>query len=97
MEKAIYGRHAEHLQKALVRMREEAGLTQRQLAAKLGVVHSFVGRVEIGERRLDLVEYWHYVRVCGQDPGVAAKDLMESFNVIGDPLEDTPKESGGAR
>lgn len=97
MEKSIYGSHAEHLQKTLVHMRVQAGLTQRQLAAKLGVVRSFVSRVEVGERRLDLVEFWHYARVCGQDAGEAAKALMQDFNGIGDPLGGTPPESGGAR
>ncbi|PTX91865.1 XRE family transcriptional regulator [Verrucomicrobia bacterium LW23] len=96
MEKAIYGRHAERLQETLVRMRQDAGLTQRQLAAKLGVVHSFVGRVEIGERRLDLVEFWHYARICGQDPAVAAKALMEDFNGIPE-TSGSSIDPGGAR
>jgi transcriptional regulator with XRE-family HTH domain len=36
--------------------RKELGLTQRQLAEKLQVVHSLIGKVEKGERRLDFIE-----------------------------------------
>ena len=36
--------------------RERAGLTQQDVAAKLGLYASFVSKVEAGERRLDVVE-----------------------------------------
>lgn len=41
----------------LRRMRQEAGLTQAALAGKLGVAQSFVAKVEVAERRLDVVEF----------------------------------------
>ena len=41
---------------ALREARLEAGLTQAELAARLGRPQSFVSKVEAGERRLDLVE-----------------------------------------
>ena len=41
----------------LVASRREAGLTQADLAKRLGVVPSWVAKVEIGERRLDIVEF----------------------------------------
>ena len=33
----------------------------RELGEKLGVIHSWVGKIEQGERRLDLIEY---IRIC---------------------------------
>jgi len=46
-----------HLMLALLRAaRERAGLTQYDLAKKLGRSQSFVGKCEMGERRLDLVQ-----------------------------------------
>lgn len=36
--------------------REQAGLTQYDLAKKLGRSQSFVGKCEMGERRLDFVQ-----------------------------------------
>lgn len=37
----------------------------RQLAALLEVPHSFVGKVEQGERRLDVVEFLEYCDALG--------------------------------
>jgi len=42
---------------SLVASRREAGLTQRQLAERLNKPHTFVAKVEVGERRLDVVEF----------------------------------------
>ena len=41
---------------ALVQLRKEAGLSQAELAKQLGKPPSFVGKYELGERRLDVVE-----------------------------------------
>lgn len=40
----------------------------RDLATKLGVPHSFVGKVEQCERRLDLVEFIQYCDCLGVKP-----------------------------
>jgi len=53
----------------LVSTREAAGLTQRDLAARLKRPHSFVGRIEAGERRVDVIEFIEIARVMGVDPG----------------------------
>jgi hypothetical protein len=41
--------------------KEAKKMTMRELGEKLGVIHSWIGKVEQGERRLDIIEY---VRVC---------------------------------
>ena len=41
----------------IVSKREAAGLTQTQLAEKLGEYQSFVARLESGQRRIDVVEF----------------------------------------
>lgn len=46
----------------LVTRRKTLGLSQRALAEKLGVVYSFVAKVETGDRRLELVSFIHYCR-----------------------------------
>ena len=48
--------------------RDLAGLSQRDLAAHLKVPHSWVAKVETGERRIDLVEFCWFVAACGGDP-----------------------------
>ena len=40
----------------LRRARDEAGLTQREVCAKMGQSTSFISKCELGERRLDYVE-----------------------------------------
>lgn len=42
--------------RCLVALREEANLSQAALGAKLQKPKSFVGKYELGERRLDVVE-----------------------------------------
>lgn len=42
--------------RVLVEARHGAGLSQAQLAGRLGKPPSFVGKYELGERRLDVIE-----------------------------------------
>jgi transcriptional regulator with XRE-family HTH domain len=46
---------------ALTQARHEKGLTQADVAARLGKPQSFVSKYESGERRLDVIEF---VEVC---------------------------------
>jgi transcriptional regulator with XRE-family HTH domain len=51
---------------ALVReRRESAGFTQARLAAQLGRPQSWVSKVEIGERRIDVAELRHLCNALG--------------------------------
>ena len=59
VEKSIYSSEYQRLCSLLRQLRHEAGLTQVQVAARLGVPQSFVSKYESGERRLDVVELGH--------------------------------------
>lgn len=48
--------------------RADAGLSQRALAHQLGVHASWVAKVELGERRLDVIELARVVEALGRDP-----------------------------
>lgn len=52
----------------LIAARKRAGLTQQQLAYRLGKPQSFVAKYERGERRLDVVELVAITRAAGADP-----------------------------
>jgi transcriptional regulator with XRE-family HTH domain len=40
----------------LIEAREDAGLTQRQVSAALGMSHSFLSKCETGDRSVDVME-----------------------------------------
>jgi transcriptional regulator with XRE-family HTH domain len=52
----------------LIEARKKAGVTQTQLAMKLGRPQSFVAKYEGRERRLDVAEYIMIARAIGADP-----------------------------
>lgn len=67
-EKSVHTPAYRQLIELLVKARDEAGLSQRALAAKLGCHPSWVAKVEMGERRLDVVEFVRVCRALGRDP-----------------------------
>jgi len=61
---------------AVVELRKRAGLTQRQLADAVGREQSFIGRIETGQRRVDLIEWITICRACDLDPEVELAALV---------------------
>jgi transcriptional regulator with XRE-family HTH domain len=51
----------------LVAERKAQGLSQEALASRLGRHQQFVSRYEIGERRLDVIEFVDVARTLGLD------------------------------
>lgn len=68
MIKSINSPEGARLVAWLKQQREKKGLSMRDLAEKLGTPHSFVGKVEQRERRLDVVEFLHYCDALGVSP-----------------------------
>jgi hypothetical protein len=60
-------------------LREAAHMTQRDLAAALGREHGMVARIELGERRVDLVEAYQLFGALGVDPELEVASLMRKF------------------
>jgi transcriptional regulator with XRE-family HTH domain len=56
-------------------MREAAGLTLRELGPKIGMHPSMVHRSEIGDRRIDPVEFARWCRACKVDPADAIRKV----------------------
>jgi len=59
----------------LVSARKAAGLTQSQLAQKLGKPQSFVSKIERHERRLDVVEFVVMCKALDIAPQTILADL----------------------
>ena len=68
LRKTLRTRGHRTLIEILVAAREGAGLTQRDLAARLRRPNSFVGRMEAGERRVDVIEFIEIAKALGCDP-----------------------------
>ena len=71
MEKNLYTQRQLRLQELLRELRQNADLTQEEVAARLERPQSFVSKYESGERRLDILELWD---VCK-----ALKISLEAF------------------
>ena len=67
-------RHA-RLVELLVGARQASGLTQSEVAARLGRHQPFVSTLEGGERRLDLIELLDLAAVVGLDVHAVVDEL----------------------
>jgi transcriptional regulator with XRE-family HTH domain len=56
MSKSIHSKEYRNLIEKLRKAREAAGLTQAEVAEKLGKPQSYISKIERGERRVDVVE-----------------------------------------
>lgn len=65
MEKSQHTSEYKKLTAALRKARETAGMTQAEVAEKMGLYASFVSKVESGERRIDVVELKQFCKVYG--------------------------------
>ena len=61
----------------LIQKRKVAGLTQADVASRLGEYQSFVARVESGQRRVDVVEFLDLAELLGFDPAEAIAALKK--------------------
>jgi transcriptional regulator with XRE-family HTH domain len=68
---------------ALIKARRAAGMTQRDVASKLGKPPSFVAKVESIERNLSILEYMAWTRVLGVDPGKILASAIKGLRADG--------------
>lgn len=68
MAKTLGSRRHSALIERIIEAREKAGVTQTELAAKLGEYQSFVARLESGQRRVDVVELVELGELIRFDP-----------------------------
>ncbi len=66
MRKSLHSRKHRELISALKAARKAAGLTQVEVAKRLGRPQSFVAKLEACERRLDVIEFAELCRLYGR-------------------------------
>lgn len=67
MKKSTHTPEYAQVRAELKAAREGADLSQRSLAKQLGIPHSWVAKVEAGERRIDIVELCWFLKACEAD------------------------------
>lgn len=87
MEKSTFTPEYALLRTELVAIRTKARLTQRALAKRLRVPHSWVAKVESGERRIDFIELYWLFSACGAEPLPVLKRLLKSLSGVKRPTE----------
>ena len=75
MEKSIHSKEYAVFLKLFQEIRRRAGLTQVDLAHKVGQTQSFISKCERGERRIDVVELRTFCRAFG----LSLKQFAASF------------------
>lgn len=75
---AIHGKRYQAFLKKLRQARTDSGMTQRQVAAKLGRLQSYVEKCEQGSRRVDAAELFEFAAVYRKpveffDPGAKGR------------------------
>ncbi len=71
---ADYARFLAHLRTA----RRAAGLTQQQVATRLGQTQSFVSKCERGERRIDVIELRTFCRALN----TSFSEFVQQLDVV---------------
>lgn len=69
------------LRNYFIASRNELGLSQKGLADKMGVIASFIGKVETGDRRLDIIEFIRYCHGLEINPVELLTSLEKQIQV----------------
>lgn len=65
----------------IVQVRKEAGLTQSELASRIGKPQSYISKAERGERRIDVVEFIDICEAVGVSPNAAFSMLLKRTGI----------------
>jgi len=68
MSKSIFDGAHTQLIEIMLAARKRSGLTQADLAAKVGKDQTFISLIERSQRRVDVLEFIALARAMGEDP-----------------------------
>ena len=78
--KSIFDPRYDQLISELVKIRKSKNWSQRKLAKEANVSHCYIGRMEIKERRLDLIETIDIMKVLGLSKTEIIKIIEKLFS-----------------
>lgn len=77
MPKTIFGGDHRHLVEVLRQAREKSGLTQAELADRVGKDQTFISIIERGQRRVDVLEFVALAKAMKTDPVELFADVLK--------------------
>jgi transcriptional regulator with XRE-family HTH domain len=77
LPKTLHTERHRKLRELLIAQRRAGGSTQTVLAGRLGRPPSYVAKYELGDRRLDVLEYLDIAAAIGFDPCELIRSLTE--------------------
>jgi transcriptional regulator with XRE-family HTH domain len=83
LRKSIHHKLHAELRDTLIKARRDLGLSQRDLAEQLGITHSIIGKIETGDRRLDVIEFYEYTTALELVPSETLFLLFHEHNKLG--------------
>jgi transcriptional regulator with XRE-family HTH domain len=76
--KSLHQKRTETLTRLLVEARKEAGMTQADVAAKLGHGQAYVSKYERGKKALGVIEFIEVAEALGLDPSETVEKLRRT-------------------
>jgi len=67
MSKTIYSKEHRYVVERLKKAREEAGLSQSEVAKLLNKTQSYVSKIESGQRKIDVVQLKEFAKIYKKD------------------------------
>ncbi len=77
MPKTVFGGDHQHLVAVVAEARKRSGLTQGEVAARIGKDQTFISIIERGQRRIDILEFVALARAMGADPEKLFRDVLK--------------------
>lgn len=79
MTKSIFTNNYQMLLKLLTAVRKKAGITQQELAKKLGKNQSYISKYENAERRLDMIEVIAIMKAMDSNPVELMNNILKEW------------------
>lgn len=79
MSKTIFDGAHTQLVDIMIAARKRSGLTQVELAAKVGRDQTFISLIERSQRRIDVLEFIALARAMGEDPQRLFSELVSNI------------------
>jgi ribosome-binding protein aMBF1 (putative translation factor) len=76
LKESVHSKKNYALRKFLVAQRNKQGLTQRELANKLNIHYSVIGKIETGDKRLDFLEIYRISKMLN----FSLQDIEKAIN-----------------